>query len=94
MRQTAYTRSTKGWSISDDKTIAALRVESQMDSDEVIRNANSLATYPCWRGEKHAFAFLRFDSHLLLVSAMRRILPSGYFLRQFGVFETGREKRS
>ena len=28
-----------------------------MDRDEVIRDANSLATYPCWRGEKHALLF-------------------------------------
>ena len=46
-----------------------------MDSDEVIRNANSLATCPRWCGEKHAFAFLRFSWHLSLASAMRRMLP-------------------
>ena len=46
-----------------------------MDSDAVIRDANSLATYPCWRDEKHAFTFLRFDYHLLLVSVMRRMVP-------------------
>ena len=44
-----------------------------MDSGEVIRNAHSLVTCPCWRGEKHAFAFLRFGYQLLLIAAFASI---------------------